>query len=55
MSEYYYEDLIAATKALKNSDMLSLKEFINLFKDVGIELLDDDLMNITAFYNQETK
>jgi hypothetical protein len=55
MSEYYYADLLAAQSQLsQNSQMLKADEFLRMFSDVGIEVMDDDLANLKVFFKQQT-
>ena len=44
MSEYYYNDLLATQSHLsRGSQMLKADEFLRMFSEVGIEVMDDDL------------
>jgi len=60
MSEYYYNDLLAAQAHLsRGSQMLKADEFLRIFSDVGIEVMDDrnypnDLANLKVFFKEQT-
>ena len=55
MCEYYYNDLLAAQSHLsRGSQTLKADEFLRLFSDVGIKVMDDDLSNLKVFFKQQT-
>jgi len=55
MSEYYYNDLLATQSHLsRGSQMLKADEFLRMFSEVGIEVMDDDLAKLKVFFRQQT-
>jgi hypothetical protein len=55
MSEYYYNDLLATQSHLsRGSQMLKADEFLRMFSEVGIEVMDDDLAKLKVFFKQQT-
>ena len=55
MSEYYYSALLDAQSHLsRGAQTLKADEFLKMFSDVGIEVVDDDLANLKVFFKQHT-